>query len=64
MDSLLSSFKLPGGVPVGTWTIGRPGRINAAVMAVSILGLNTRTIAGLDEIPERTRRARVLVDGH
>jgi 5-(carboxyamino)imidazole ribonucleotide mutase len=38
MDSLLSIVQMPGGVPVGTLAIGKPGAINAALLAVSILG--------------------------
>ena len=38
MDSLLSIAQMPGGVPVGTLAIGKPGAINAALLAVSILG--------------------------
>src|SRR5256884_4436664 len=39
LDSLLSIVQMPGGVPVGTLAIGKPGAINAALLAVSILGL-------------------------
>ena len=38
MDSLLSIVQMPPGVPVGTLAIGRPGAINAALLAASILG--------------------------
>jgi 5-(carboxyamino)imidazole ribonucleotide mutase len=41
MDSLLSIVQMPAGVPVGTLAIGRPGAINAALLAIAILG-NTR----------------------
>jgi 5-(carboxyamino)imidazole ribonucleotide mutase len=41
LDSLLSIVQMPGGVPVGTMAIGKAGAINAALMAVAILG-NTR----------------------
>ena len=37
MDSLLSIAQMPGGVPVGTLAIGKPGAINAALLAVEIL---------------------------
>jgi 5-(carboxyamino)imidazole ribonucleotide mutase len=37
LDSLLSIVQMPGGVPVGTLAIGKPGAINAALLAVSIL---------------------------
>lgn len=38
MDSLLSIVQMPGGIPVGTLAIGRAGAINAALLAVAILG--------------------------
>jgi 5-(carboxyamino)imidazole ribonucleotide mutase len=37
LDSLLSIVQMPGGVPVGTLAIGKPGAINAALLAVRIL---------------------------
>lgn len=37
MDSLLSIVQMPGGVPVGTLAIGKPGAINAALLAAAIL---------------------------
>jgi 5-(carboxyamino)imidazole ribonucleotide mutase len=30
---------MPGGIPVGTLAIGKPGAINAALLAAAILGL-------------------------
>src|ERR671919_178387 len=39
LDSLLSIVQMPAGVPVGTLAIGKPGAINAALLAISILGL-------------------------
>src|SRR3990170_4433713 len=38
MDSLLSIVQMPAGIPVGTLAIGRSGAVNAALLAVSILG--------------------------
>jgi len=38
IDSLLSIAQMPGGVPVGTLAIGKPGAINAALLATAILG--------------------------
>ena len=37
MDSLLSMVQMPGGIPVGTLAIGKPGAQNAALLAVAIL---------------------------
>jgi len=39
MDSLLSIVQMPGGVPVGTFAIGKAGAINAALFAASLLAL-------------------------
>lgn len=38
-DSLLSIVQMPAGIPVGTLAIGRPGAINAALLAAAILAL-------------------------
>jgi 5-(carboxyamino)imidazole ribonucleotide mutase len=38
MDSLLSMVQMPGGIPVGTLAIGKAGAINAALLALAILG--------------------------
>jgi 5-(carboxyamino)imidazole ribonucleotide mutase len=37
MDSLLSIVQMPAGVPVGTLAIGKPGAINAGLLAAAIL---------------------------
>lgn len=37
MDSLLSIVQMPGGVPVGTFAIGKAGAINAALFAIALL---------------------------
>jgi 5-(carboxyamino)imidazole ribonucleotide mutase len=38
LDSLLSIAQMPGGIPVGTLAIGKPGAINAALLAAASLG--------------------------
>ena len=40
VDSLYSIVQMPAGVPVGTLAIGKPGAINAALLATSVLALN------------------------
>jgi 5-(carboxyamino)imidazole ribonucleotide mutase len=40
VDSLYSIVQMPAGVPVGTLAIGKPGAINAALLAASVLALN------------------------
>ena len=44
-DSLLSIVQMPGGVPVGTLAIGKPGAINAALLAASVLSLSDEALA-------------------
>src|SRR5207253_5456934 len=36
VDSLYSIVQMPAGVPVGTLAIGKPGAINAALLAASV----------------------------
>src|SRR5437763_6659778 len=52
IDSLLSIVQMPAGVPVGTLAIGKPGAINAALLAASIVALDH------PEIRERLRAFR------
>jgi 5-(carboxyamino)imidazole ribonucleotide mutase len=50
MDSLLSIVQMPAGVPVGTLAIGKPGAINAALLAAAILAGDDAALgARLDE---------------
>ena len=44
-DSLLSIMQMPGGIPVGTLAIGKPGAINAALLAAAILALSDAKVA-------------------
>ena len=43
-DSLYSIVQMPAGIPVGTLAIGKPGAINAALLAASVLSLSDDTI--------------------
>ena len=64
MDSLLSIVQMPGGIPVGTLAIGKPGAINAGLLAAAILAIGdealgarladwrTRQTQSVDEAPE------------
>ena len=38
LDSLLSMVQMPAGIPVATLAIGKPGAVNAALYAASMLG--------------------------
>jgi len=44
-DSLLSIMQMPSGVPVGTLAIGKPGAINAALLAAAVLALSNGKVA-------------------
>ena len=52
IDSLLSIVQMPAGVPVGTLAIGKPGAINAGLLAAAIVA------RGRPEIVERLRAFR------
>lgn len=40
MDSLMSIVQMPGGIPVGTLAIGKPGAKNAGLLAARILAVS------------------------
>lgn len=44
-DSLLSIVQMPAGIPVGTLAIGKPGAVNAALLAASVLALTDDALA-------------------
>ena len=44
-DSLLSIVQMPAGIPVGTLAIGKPGAINAALLAAAVLALHDPELA-------------------
>jgi 5-(carboxyamino)imidazole ribonucleotide mutase len=44
LDSLLSMVQMPGGIPVATFAIGKPGAVNAALFAAAILALNDAVV--------------------
>ena len=44
-DSLLSIVQMPGGIPVGTLAIGKPGAINAGLLAAQILAITDAKLA-------------------
>jgi 5-(carboxyamino)imidazole ribonucleotide mutase len=52
LDSLLAMVQMPGGIPVGTLAIGKPGAVNAALLALAILA-NSRP-----ELREKLRQFR------
>ena len=45
LDSLLSIVQMPGGIPVGTLAIGKPGAKNAGLLAARILATTDGALA-------------------
>jgi 5-(carboxyamino)imidazole ribonucleotide mutase len=45
LDSLLSIAQMPGGIPVGTLAIGKPGAKNAGLLAAAIVALGDPKVA-------------------
>ena len=45
LDSLYSIVQMPPGIPVGTLAIGKPGAVNAALLAASVLALNDKALS-------------------
>jgi 5-(carboxyamino)imidazole ribonucleotide mutase len=45
LDSLYSIVQMPAGIPVGTLAIGKPGAVNAALLAASVLALTDLELA-------------------
>jgi 5-(carboxyamino)imidazole ribonucleotide mutase len=62
MDALLSIVQMPPGIPVGALAVGKPGAINAAVLAASILGIKYPDIRDKLEALRESRRAEVLAN--
>lgn len=58
MDALLSIVQMPGGVPVGTLAVGKPGAINAALLAAGMLGI---ALPGVRQAL-RQRRERITAE--
>jgi 5-(carboxyamino)imidazole ribonucleotide mutase len=45
IDSLLSIVQMPAGIPVGTLAVGRPGAVNAALLAAAMLATTDTALA-------------------
>lgn len=60
MDALLSIVQMPKGVPVGTLAVGKPGAANAALLAVSILGVKRPALRERLRAWRAARRDEVL----
>ena len=45
LDALLSTVQMPPGIPVATVAVGKPGAVNAGILAVQILALSDPKLA-------------------
>ena len=45
MDALLSTVQMPPGIPVATVAVGKPGAVNAGILAVQILAVSDPALA-------------------
>jgi 5-(carboxyamino)imidazole ribonucleotide mutase len=60
MDSLCSIAQMPGGIPVATFAIGKPGAVNAGLFAASVLAHGDPAIARALAAFRAAQTARVL----
>ncbi len=64
LDSLLSTVQMPSGIPVATVSIGKAGAINAAILAVQILGISSSVISKKLEIHKKELVKKVEAKNH
>ena len=60
LDSLLSMVQMPGGIPVATFAIGKPGAVNAALLALAILAQGDERIRQALEAYRANQTKKVL----
>jgi 5-(carboxyamino)imidazole ribonucleotide mutase len=62
IDSLLSIVQMPAGIPVGTLAIGKPGAINAALLAIAMLANSRPELREKLRVFREKQTAKVLKD--
>lgn len=62
VDSALSILQMPAGIPVATLAIGKPGAINAALLAVAILSTTDPELARKLDSFRTEQTNKVLAD--
>ena len=60
MDALLATVQMPGGIPVGTLAIGKPGAVNAALLAAAIIALSDAKVAAALDAYRANQTKKVL----
>ncbi len=60
MDALLSTVMMPGGIPVATVAVGKPGATNAAWLAAQIMALGDQELAARIHAERQSSAAAVV----
>ena len=60
LDALLSIVQMPKGIPVGTLAVGKPGAVNAAILAAQICALKEPKVAAALTQYRKEQRDSVL----
>ena len=60
LDALLATVQMPPGMPVGTLAIGKAGAMNAALLAISILGNEQPELREKLEAARGKKAAKIL----
>lgn len=63
LDSLLSMVQMPAGVPVGTLGLGKPGAVNAAILATQILACSHPVYREVLATHRAEQAAKILAEG-
>lgn len=59
LDAVMAMVQMPAGIPVGTLAIGKPGAINAALLAASIVSLGDQRVAAALDRYRQEQTAKV-----
>ncbi len=59
LDAVMAMVQMPAGIPVGTLAIGKPGAINAALLAASIVALSDKRAASALNRYRKNQTAKV-----
>lgn len=62
LDSLLATVQMPAGIPVGTLAIGKPGAINAGLLAGAIVALSRPAVREAIEERRKTEGEKILAE--
>ncbi len=60
LDALLSTVQMPGGMPVATTAIGKPGAKNAGILAAQILAIHDAELADALKKMRSDKRASLI----